>query len=155
MPLAGVGDPLPDLPWRDQLRILAGRLRAALLAHRDGARVVAGTYGGGTNTLTAGEAAVEVLCGAGLAPDQAGSLTFALFYYILGHVIEEQALAQMSDCIDWRGGLERSGVEASPRFAAALDSLTADDATNRFTYGLEVFLDGIAGQVTKTPKAAA
>src|SRR5437016_5684932 len=97
--LEGVGDPLPDVPWRDQLRILAGRLRTALLAHRDGARVVAGTYVGGANTLTAGQAAVEVLCEAGLSPDQAGRLTFALFYYVLGHVIEEQALDQLPDGI--------------------------------------------------------
>src|SRR5262249_37040276 len=43
----GVGDPLPDVPWPEQIQILGNRLRAALLRYRDGARVVAGTFAPG------------------------------------------------------------------------------------------------------------
>jgi AcrR family transcriptional regulator len=145
--LEGVGDPLPEGSWRDQLSLLAERLRAALLAHRDGARLVAGTYVGGPNTMAAAQAAVEVMCSAGLPPDRAGRLSFALFYYVLGHVIEEQALPQLPDGIDWRSRLEPNSPVVSSRFAKALDSLAIDDPAERFTYGLTVFLDGIAGQL--------
>jgi AcrR family transcriptional regulator len=145
--LEGVGDPLPDVPWRDQVYILADRLRTALLAHRDGARVVAGTYAPGANTVTATDTAVNVLCGAGLAPAQAGWLTFALFYYVLGHTIEEQAQAQLPPGDDWRSRNARLETDVSPQYAEALDSLTITHPARRFTYGLSAFIEGAASQL--------
>ena len=145
--LEGVGDPLPDVPWRDKVYILADRLRTALLAHRDGARVVSGTFAPGVNTITATDTALNVLCEVGLPPAEAGWLTFALFYYVLGHAIEEQAQSQLPPGDDWRSRNMRSDVAVSQRYAEALDSLTSTDPAQRFTYGLSAFIAGVASQL--------
>jgi TetR/AcrR family tetracycline transcriptional repressor len=143
----GLTDPLPDVPWREQLHILGNRLRTALLAHRDGARVVAGTYAVGVNTITGSDLAIKILCGAGLAPAQAGWLAFALFYYVLGHTIEEQALAQLPAGDDWRSRNARVQTDVSPEYAEALASLTSTDPAQRFAYGLTAFIEGVASQI--------
>ncbi|MEK8169181.1 TetR family transcriptional regulator [Streptomyces sp. M19] len=59
--IEGVGENLPPGPWDEQAAALAHRLRAALLAHRDGARVLAGTFVTESHTLTAGHAAMDIL----------------------------------------------------------------------------------------------
>ncbi|HEV2634130.1 MAG TPA: TetR/AcrR family transcriptional regulator C-terminal domain-containing protein [Actinocrinis sp.] len=158
--VAGVGDRLPDVPWPEQVRILAGRLRAALLARRDGARVVAGTFAPGANTIAGTDTAVQVLCRAGLPPAQAGWVSFALFYYVLGHTIEEQAQVRLPPGSDWRVRTERLDVEVSPQYAAALDALTGADPAERFEYGLNVFIEGLRrfrpdGPVPEEPGSAA
>lgn len=145
--LEGVADALPEAPWHEQIFVLCERLRNAMLAHRDGARVVAGTYSPGVNTITGTDTAIQIFCRAGAAPAQAGWLTFALFYYVLGHTIEEQALAELPADDDWRSRNARRAVEASAEYTAALDSLTTSDPAKRFAYGLRTFLDGIALQL--------
>lgn len=148
--MEGVGAPLPDLSWRDQIYVLGDRLRAALLAHRDGARLVADTHATGPNAVTASDLAVNVLCAAGLAPAQAGALAFALFYYVLGHTLEEQAQVHPSAGEYWRSRRDQLGIEVSPQYAAAIDSLAATDPAQRFTYGLSAFVDGVASQIPAT-----
>ncbi|WP_251095862.1 TetR/AcrR family transcriptional regulator C-terminal domain-containing protein [Streptomyces sp. Caat 7-52] len=147
----GIGAPLPGVPWPDQVRILGKRLRTALLSHRDGARVVAGTFAPGANTIIGSDTSVQVLCGAGLPPAQAGWVTFALFYYVLGHTIEEQAQLRLPAGHDWRTHTERLDVEVSPQYAAALDSLTSTDPAERFDYGLNIFIDGLCRLRTTLP----
>ena len=142
-----LADPLPDVPWRDQIRILGDRARTALLAHRDGARVVAGTFAPGPNTITAGDLSVKILCRAGLPPAQAGWLAFALMYYVLGHIIEEQAQARLPAGDDWRSRNARIETEVSPQYLEAMDSVTSTDPAERFAYGLNVFIEGIASQI--------
>ncbi|QMU78800.1 TetR family transcriptional regulator [Streptacidiphilus sp. PB12-B1b] len=149
--LEGVGAPLPPGPWQEQVRTLGQRLRAALLARRDGARVVAGTYVTGGTTLGVGAAVVDVLCTAGLPADEAGWITFALFYYVLGHTIEEQAQARLPVHDDWPSRLGRSDDTVSPDFATALRAVVAADPGERFRYGLDVFLDGLALRVHGRP----
>ncbi|MYW01321.1 TetR/AcrR family transcriptional regulator C-terminal domain-containing protein [Streptomyces sp. SID3343] len=139
----GVGAPLPDVEWQEQLRILGARLHTALLSRRDGARVVAGTYVPDPSTHGAGRTAVEVLCSAGLAPEQAGWLTFAMFYYVLGHTIEEQAQGRLDACDDWGARVAAVGPDESARYDQALASLVKADPAERFAYGLDVFIDGI------------
>lgn len=139
----GVGDPLPDAPWPEQIRILANRLHGMLTRHRDGARVVAGTFAPGVNTIIGTDTAVRVLCGAGLPPAQAGWASFALFYYVLGHAIEEQAQLRLPPDHDWRSRNERISINVSPQYAAALDALTRTDPVERFEYGLNIFIEGL------------
>jgi len=144
----GVGDPLPDVAWDEQIRILADRLRTALVAHRDGARVVAGTFAPGANTIIGSDVAVQVLCAAGLPPAQAGWATYALFYYVLGHAIEEQALLELPPNRDWRDRTESLHVKVSQQYATALDSLADTDPVKRFEYGLNIFIEGVRQSLT-------
>lgn len=145
----GVGAPLLDGPWDEQTLTIAHRLRDALLSHRDGARVVAGTYVVGPNTLAVGSLGVDVLTRAGLPAERAGWVMFALSEYVLGHTIEEQsqkeraaavaiANREASDAI----AAQSSPPEAKP-YLDALRAVTSADPADRFRYGLDLFLDGL------------
>lgn len=144
--MAGVGAPLPPgLTWDRQCVVLAERLRAALLGRRDGARVVAGTYVPDPNTMTAGGRAIEALCAAGVPVERAGWITFAVFYYVLGHVIEEQALIRLGPDMDWRARID-AAAPGEP-VAAAMHALAAADPAERFAFGLKLFLAGVTQEL--------
>lgn len=145
--LSGVGTALPaDLPWLEAVDLLAGRMRAALLSHRDGARVVAGTYVSGPNTMGAGARAIELLCAAGVAPERAGWIAFAVFYFVLGHVIEEQALLRLGPEVDWGIRIAAAEPPLVGPVATAMHALAEGDPGERFRYGLKLFLAGIVAE---------
>jgi AcrR family transcriptional regulator len=83
-------DGLPERP-EDRARELASRFRHALLAHRDGAAVVAGTYAPERSTLRVAEAMVEALLSSGLDEREASWTCWTIVYFSLGLVQEEQA----------------------------------------------------------------
>lgn len=144
--LEGVADEVPDGPWEEQLVALAGRYRAALLTHRDGARVVAGTFVNGPNTNAVGVAAVQALCSAGIPAERAGWIVFATMYYVLGHTIEEQAQRELAD----RGAgasTWSSDLQDDTPYTQARASVLAADPDERFAYGLQLFIDGIRHQL--------
>jgi TetR/AcrR family transcriptional regulator, tetracycline repressor protein len=137
-----------DGTWDEQLTELAMRLRRALLAHRDGARVVTETAcsAGGANTLLVGRTSTELLISAGFPPEQATWLTFALIHYVLGQTMGEQARAEF---------VARGGPRATPAAAPSDEddkneayrrlraSAQSADPDKQFAYALSVFLDGI------------
>ncbi|WP_043625664.1 TetR/AcrR family transcriptional regulator [Nonomuraea candida] len=129
--------PLAPGPWDAQLTELAHRLRRALLAHRDGARVVAGTHVPEPNTVRGGEHAVRILADAGFPIDRVGWVVFAVLYYVLGHTIEEQAQRAAGD---WE---RRVATLADEDLTRAVSSTIGADPEERFAYGLELFLDGV------------
>lgn len=143
----GVGDPFPPGPWDQQLAALASRLRHALLARRDGARVVAGTYVTGPNTVLAAKTAVDILRAAGLPPARAGWAGFTLARYVLGHTIEEQARAELAADGAWQARQAAAAEQAGPGYADPLGTLFGADPDDLFTYGITVFIDGIRHQL--------
>jgi TetR/AcrR family transcriptional regulator, tetracycline repressor protein len=152
--VAGVGGPgtTGGGTWDQQLTELAMRLRQALLAHRDGARVVTETAcaAGGANYLLVGRTSTELLIAAGFPPEQAFWLTFAFIHYVLGQTMGEQARAEL-------GARSESGAaEAAPdsdddngdkAYRRARASAQSADPDKQFAYGLGVFLDGIKHQL--------
>jgi TetR/AcrR family tetracycline transcriptional repressor len=86
--------PLDGLPehWRERAAELARRYRRALLARRDGAAVVAGTYAAEPATLDFAEALVAALLDGGLPEREAAWTCWSLVYFVLGLTQEEQAL---------------------------------------------------------------
>jgi len=86
----------PAGSWDEQFAAASWRLRQVLLSHRDGARVMAGTYVAEPNTVLLGNRAIEILQAAGLPPDRAGWAAFAAFHFVLGHTIEEQAQLELA-----------------------------------------------------------
>jgi len=148
----GIGEPLPDGSWDEQLTVIAGRMRAALLAHRDGARVVAGTFVTGGNTLLSARVIFGILEQAGFPVQRAGWIVFALGYYVLGHTIEEQAQAELVAAGTWSAKLEALNERSDPGYmqTAAAATFSADPA-ERFGYGLQAFLDGLRRQLPVTP----
>lgn len=126
-------------PWDERGLILAGRLRHALLRHRDGARVVAGSYTAGTHTVLFGNTSAALLLEAGLPPQQAAWAVTAVSHYVIGHTIEEQSRADLVDEGSWPQKMDALAGLADGVALAAFDA----DPQERFLYGLRLLLNGI------------
>ncbi|MEU4162916.1 TetR/AcrR family transcriptional regulator C-terminal domain-containing protein [Actinoplanes sp. NPDC026670] len=82
--------PAPDQPWPEWLSGLAGRLRRALLAHPDGARVVSAAQLSVTMSAIS-ELAMSSLVARGVPLRQARVIVLTVERFTVGHVLEEQA----------------------------------------------------------------
>ncbi len=120
-------DGLPD-DGRERAVEIAHRYRRALLAHRDGAIVVAGTYAAEPATLDLAEALAAALLDAGMAEREAGWTLWAIVYFVLGLVQEEQALPARAT-----GTLDPGDRPALRRLFPAL---TEESFDARFAHGL-------------------
>ena len=124
-----VDDELADdqSDWRTRLDTVGHRLRTALLAHRDGAELVAAGYALRPGSGQPLEAMIKILQRSGLTDPDARAAAAALTHFILGHAAEVQAHDQ----------LRRAGA-----LPAEHDQLPDPDAA--FNLGLEILLDGVA-----------
>ncbi|QIS22917.1 TetR/AcrR family transcriptional regulator C-terminal domain-containing protein [Nocardia terpenica] len=140
MLLGCTDEPLPE-PWADRLRELAHRYRRALLARRDGARVVAGTYPAEPCTFRLADAMTATLLDAGIEPRAAAWSVWAIAYYTLGLTQEEQAAAVP-------GLADRVGAAITPdrypALAATMPHLLPADFGQRFDFGLDLMLATLA-----------
>lgn len=119
-------------PWATNVRVWATTLRDALLAHRDGAEVVASVLALRPRGLDPAVPCVTALTGAGLPPAEATAAAAALVHYTVGHAVDAQNHAQ-ARALGVREVAEQDDEAAS--------------ATERFTFGLDVFLAGLALRV--------
>ncbi|MBL7254201.1 TetR/AcrR family transcriptional regulator C-terminal domain-containing protein [Paractinoplanes lichenicola] len=87
---AAVAPPEPDQPWPEWLGALAERLRRALLAHPDGARVVSAAQLSRT-VAALSELAMSTLVARGIPLRQARVIVLTVERFTVGHVLEEQA----------------------------------------------------------------
>lgn len=147
----------PDQPWDSRLRQIAAELRQALLQHRDGARVFAGTYVVSDNVLRVSEAMLEAFALAGVDVSRASTYSFSVLYYILGFVMEEQALGPHSafDVTSRKTAFEELAKRSYPRNWAAQESIFSTDFDARFSTGLELIIAGVKQQASETARKAA
>ncbi|MEV4536218.1 TetR/AcrR family transcriptional regulator C-terminal domain-containing protein [Asanoa sp. NPDC049518] len=82
--------PEPDQPWQDWLSGLAERLRRALLAHPDGARVVSSSQLSRTMAAIS-ELAMSTLVARGVPLREARVIVLTVERFTVGHVLEEQS----------------------------------------------------------------
>jgi TetR/AcrR family transcriptional regulator, tetracycline repressor protein len=82
--------PEPDQHWQDWLTDLAERLRRALLAHPDGARVISASQLSVTMAAIS-ELAMSTLVARGVSLQQARVIVLTVEHFTVGHVLEEQA----------------------------------------------------------------
>ena len=82
--------PEPDRRWQDWLINLAQRLRRALLAHPDGARVISASQLS-LRMAAISELAMSTLVARGVPLRQARLLVLTVERFTIGHVLEEQA----------------------------------------------------------------
>lgn len=141
--------PLDDLASDDPYADLAEscrRLRRILLAQRDGARIIGGSYAAKHNTLRGAETVMGLLARIGLPQHKAMWTMMSLFSFTLGEVLEQQ-------------GLPDDPAQAKPAILAAAGPVLADahfkhintellsehffDFDQRFEFGLKLFLAGI------------
>ncbi|MEU1115203.1 MULTISPECIES: TetR/AcrR family transcriptional regulator C-terminal domain-containing protein [unclassified Streptomyces] len=123
-------------PPRERVRELAHRYRRALLAHRDGAALVTGTYAAEPHTLRFADRLVEALLAAGADEEQAAWTAWTVIYFLLGLVQEEQAAPDEGD-----HRLERAvDAAAYPALHRVAAHLRHGAFESRFAFGLETIL---------------
>lgn len=139
----------PDatLPWREQLEALGHENRRALRSRRDAARVLAQTLPLGPNRLRLMEVALTVLLNAGFSPRDAAYAGFLLSDYVTTFVVEETRFssedqeAQIEQIYtNWLAALS---PEEFPTLRSLAGHLLTDNADERFSFGMEVLLDGL------------
>ncbi|MEO8620511.1 MAG: TetR/AcrR family transcriptional regulator C-terminal domain-containing protein [bacterium] len=90
--LADDHGPADGSGWESWLTDVAVRMRHAMLAHRDGARVVAGAYLFRTNSITSTmETAIRVMEEAGYGRDVALHGAITVMRYTMGIALDDQA----------------------------------------------------------------
>ena len=83
--------PGPEQGWADWLAAFARQLRKAMLAHRDGARILAEADVSLSNFFGGVELALDVLQHAGFDESTAAAGVITVIHFILGNVFEAQA----------------------------------------------------------------
>lgn len=115
--------------WHERVATLCHRLRDALLSHTDGAELVSASFAAGQSATmndllsVLGDAAVD----AGVAPGHAELAARTVVYYVLGFTADEQSRLQ------W----DAAG-------AAVTQPVWTENPTQRFGFGLQLLVDGIA-----------
>lgn len=116
---ASVPDETQVEPW---LRAWATGLRAALLARRDGAELVASSLAVGLGKTNPTGQGSRVLLVHGVAQPEATMAT--LLHFVLGHVLEEQTQSQL-------------------HVLGVIDAFDADEALSRFDWGIDLIVAGV------------
>ncbi len=124
--------------WTARVKSLAAGLRSALLAQRDGARIVGGNYAAKRANLTFVDTLVGSIQAGGLARERALWAASSLFCYILGEVLEQQGAAGgEAETLD---GVVQTGDY--PHLASSpVERLLDFDA--RFDFGLNLLISGM------------
>lgn len=142
--VTGGADEDPD--WVTRTTAFAHRTRNAMLAHRDGARVVAGHLSMGTGTLEAAEQGLALMRAAGVPLTLAAYFGDTITSYVTGFVLQEQATAPAPS-----GPLPEIEPTRFPHLAQwqATKPATRDDA---FATGLSLIIRGLQadlGELTR------
>ncbi|MFG2617339.1 TetR/AcrR family transcriptional regulator [Streptomyces sp. NPDC048507] len=145
--------PVPDPEWSGRLTALAHRMRGALLAHRDGARVYAGTHATGPNTLGFAEAFVGAVRGAGFGDGDAARAVLTVVNFTVGHTLEEQAALQPGDGGPADPSRLREAVAAGayPHLTTALPVLAGTAFAAHFDFGLDLLVEGLRAVHARGP----
>ncbi|KOG89207.1 TetR/AcrR family transcriptional regulator C-terminal domain-containing protein [Streptomyces varsoviensis] len=137
--LATALGPLPAASWEDRVSVLAGRLRAAMLGQRDGARIVGGSYSTRRPNLTVADSLLAAMGDAGFTDEEAIWAVTTVFSYVLGEVLEQQQGHLKVDLDEVRASLS---PEDYPHLAnSALPAILDFDA--RFAFGLRLIITGL------------
>lgn len=139
--------------WDERVRRTGHEMRQALRARRDGARVFAGTYVVTENVMRVGEVMIGALRDAGGSPEFATWGAFSVLYYVLGFVMEEQALDPSIlggiDPAERRGEFLQLAAAKFPHSLAVADSMFSMDFDARFTFGLDLLIGGMQAKLAK------
>ncbi|MFF8573630.1 TetR/AcrR family transcriptional regulator C-terminal domain-containing protein [Streptomyces sp. NPDC015140] len=129
-------DALPDAP-DERVHELARRYRRALLAHRDGAALVVGTYAAEPHTLGFAETFVAAFLDSGRSEREAAWTVWTVLYFTLGLTQEEQAAERetLGDRL-----ADSLSPAAHPSLQRTLGHLTGGSFEERFEFGLTAIL---------------
>jgi TetR/AcrR family tetracycline transcriptional repressor len=151
--LAGLDLAALPAQWEDRFRALARWYRKALLAHRDGARLVSGIATTETNTYRLADTVIQTLLDAGFPPRTASWATWTVSYLILGITQEQQA--QSADAtapattttpdpvLDFDG-------EEFPALRKASGHVTSGTFDERFEFALDMQVTALQVELART-----
>ena len=147
-----------DAPWRQALRDMARGYRAVLLAHRDAARLLAGTPPAGPQRLRHIEALLQVLVAAGFADRDAAWAAYHFNNFVTESVADEVRIASTArvegiTSADLnrraREALRALPAERFPCLTRMADSIASDDPAALFEFGLELWLRALDSLVRR------
>jgi len=117
--------------WPDRIVALCSSLRDALLSATDGAELVSASFSAGRSAeLSRIVAALTDACvESGLTAHDADLAARTIVYYVLGFTADEQSRIQ------W---------DAAGAKVAGGDTVWTENAGGRFTFGLDLLVDGLA-----------
>lgn len=151
MPQEGVG-------WQDMTRAFAREMLGVFRRHPGVAGLTLGRVPFGPSMLAGAERMLAELRSAGL-PDQVAAFVGDLGSLYVGAFAHEQEVTPVTEPGDfaaqaaaWLRSLPR---EEYPNTVALADNLVAGSADDRFEWGLDVILRGLASYLTSPPAADA
>jgi TetR/AcrR family tetracycline transcriptional repressor len=137
--------------WDERLKAVFRAIRRAFLAHRDGARVFAGTYVPTDNVLRVVEAMMALMQEAGASPKLSSDAAFSLVYYVLGFTMEEQGLDPRTggplDLANRQAEFANLAAMKYPSIHAALHRMFDNDLDDRFEAGLDLLISGLKARI--------
>ena len=118
-------------PWPDRIVALCSALRDALLSATDGAELVSASFSAGRSAEMGriADALADACAESGLTADDAELAARTVVYYVLGFTADEQSRIQ------W---------DAAGATVADGDTVWSENAGGRFTFGLDLLIDGLA-----------
>ncbi|MFB9906920.1 TetR/AcrR family transcriptional regulator C-terminal domain-containing protein [Allokutzneria oryzae] len=132
--------------WESLLIGYGRALRAALLSHRDGAKVFSGTYLTDPDVYKGQERGLRMLVDAGFTLADAVSGLITVHCYATGHAVEEQAAqpgpGEVARRYDPQARAERIDAETLPLAHEASTQLFGD-FDDRFERGLRLIVRGM------------
>ena len=142
--------------WQQQLKELGREMRRALGSHRDIARATMGRIPFGPNVLRVSEWTLGLLRRAEL-PDRVTALVMDLFaLYVGAFAMEESSGVPVSPAEDaagpaqvvemYRAYFHSLPPEQFPNTTALADLLVEGDVDDRFEFGMDVLISGLATQ---------
>ena len=127
--------------WDEWLNKLAHELRAAMLAYRDGARVVAGTHPDlGQVLLKLWDLTVRVLHNTGFSYSKAATITVTVINFTFGSVIEEQS-SQLP-----KTGPKIQRAKLPRALKSALEEWQDENNDMRFDTGVRIIINGVRAE---------
>lgn len=155
---APIREPDRTLPWRNQLEVLGNEYRQVLLAHREAARVLAGSGAPtGPNRLRLTEIVLRTLLDAGFDHKEAVYAGFMLNDYVVMFVSEETQYPNVkpeSELEDSSSSL-RYWFEALPQnhypsLVALAGDLIDTNTDERFRFGIEILRNGLEARLARS-----
>ncbi|WP_253208835.1 TetR/AcrR family transcriptional regulator C-terminal domain-containing protein [Streptomyces niphimycinicus] len=131
-------EPLPEA-FPDRLKELSRRCRAALLSHRDAARMVAGVFAAEPHTLRYADTVIATLLAAGHPPCTAAWTHWSIFYLTLGLTQEQQAAQETAPALP----PDQVPAGTYPALTAALPYVGPDNFDQRFEFALDLIITGL------------
>jgi TetR/AcrR family tetracycline transcriptional repressor len=156
---AGIPDLDRSRPWREQAETMARQVRRTLMAHRDGARLLAATPPVGRHRIRLIEQILHALKGAGFSPSMIADGAFVMNSYVVGFVLDETlgvprdaaaAARRREEAMRWFKLLPATEY---PTLIALADKLIDSPADRRFELGLRALLDGLELRLSQKRKS--